>query len=696
MTTGPAAAWQFRELGRPDAVSADATQDGQLEPTGESFVAPNLASDASSEAGAGADGDERSPAPSEALTQPGTRSDEAAPPMATAHLEPRIEPITEQPTALQVTPDPAEETEDSDDPPAKPEPLDAPAPRLDVRTARFNNAQPGTTTLAELQQMWGQPLKVVDEDPVAEDMTLVYKVPSFRQVDVAIKGGLVASIVVHLDKPLPASHIVAELGLAEFVPVPVPDELGEVLGQAYPERGLLFNFTDELDALRVTHVVIEPVSAELFRLRAQHDFDHRYQASLSDLEEALRLKPQDPESHWLKAEVLDAAGRSLDALVAAETAVDLAPTGPVFRLTRARLLAKTGQLDLALEESRAVLDEIDMPHEVAARANCQLGDLLALGTEADHHKALKYHLQAIDLAMKVVGEKRFAIRRMAKRVLIDAHLSVARDIALGNFQRQKEVVPKWLLRATELADEFIADDHGDALLRVHIFRATLATYGELDASFDAAAASEEALNDGKAMIADAIDTLHKRQIERLLAETLFHAAKIERTHGRYDNSMRYANNAMALLENNRASWQMTEHDRYLLGQVYFLVGSLYAVQQENHTEAVDWYRKADQLMVDERFVSPLFNLRDHGEIQVSMGVSYWEIGERETAIELTQKGADLMKQAIEKGTMQLASLAIPYGNLAAMHGKLGNTDRSQEFAELALKIEQDQKETQRR
>ncbi len=401
-----------------------------------------------------------------------------------------------------------------------------------------------------------------------------------------------SSILVHLDQPLAVDHVAKELDLNGFTPVPIPDEFGDVLGQAYPERGLLFGLTDDLESLRVAQILLEPVSAETFRLRAQHDFDHQYKKSLLDLAEAIRLNPQDAEAHWLTAEILDAVGRADDAILSAEKAVNIAPTHAMFRLTRARLLAKTGNRQVAIEETQALLDEVDMPHEVAARANCQLGDLMAVGAEADHQEALKYHLKAIDLAMKVVGERRFAIRRMAKRVLIDTHLSVARDIALGNFQRQREVVPKWLLRATELADEYITNDHGDELLRMHILRTTLAAYAELKGNFDAALAGAEAMKDGKQMIASATDTLYKSQVERLLGETLFHAAKIERANGRYDDAMRYANNAVALLDNSGDTWQRAEHDLYLQGQLYFLIGSIYAVQQEDHSEAIAWYQKA--------------------------------------------------------------------------------------------------------
>ena len=50
------------------------------------------------------------------------------------------------------------------------------------------------------------------------------------------------------------------------------------------------------------------------------------------------------------------------------------------------------------------------------------------------------------LAVPLADERRFAIRRLAKQVLIDAHLAIALDVVKGDFQKKEEVVPKWIDR----------------------------------------------------------------------------------------------------------------------------------------------------------------------------------------------------------------------------------------------------------
>jgi tetratricopeptide (TPR) repeat protein len=268
-------------------------------------------------------------------------------------------------------------------------------------------------------------------------------------------------------------------------------------------------------------------------------------------------------------------------------------------------------------------------------------------------------------------------------------MSVARDIAMGNFQRQLDVVPKWLLRATDLADEFISDDQGDQLLQMEIFRDTLASYSELQhGKFEAAIATEEAVNTGRDMIADADDELHKTQIERLLSETLLHAAKIHRSRGKHVSALQFATTGLALINNSEKTWEETSHDDYLRAQLQFVVGSIHAIKDNNHEEAVEWYSKARNTFVGSNFATPLYSDRSHGEMYVSMGLSFWENGDKDKGIRLTQTGAELMKDAVESGSLQLKAMSVPYGNLAAMHSKLGHSEKSQEYAKLVAKVEE--------
>ena len=99
-----------------------------------------------------------------------------------------------------------------------------------------------------------------------------------------------------------------------------------------------------------------------------------------------------------------------------------------------------------------------------------------------------------------------------------------------------------------------------------------------------------------------------------------------------------------------------------------------------------WFDKAAGLLEPLSAEDVATDLGRHGESFVSMGVSYWEAGQREKAVALTQKGIKWMEQAVKQGTMNSSALAIPYGNLAAMHRQLGAADLANHFQELASRV----------
>ena len=76
-----------------------------------------------------------------------------------------------------------------------------------------------------------------------------------------------------------------------------------------------------------------------------------------------------------------------------------------------------------------------------------------------------------------------------------------------------------------------------------------------------------------------------------------------------------------------------------------------------------------------------------GDRLVSMGVSYWQDGKREKALQLTQRGAELLKHAVSLGNRKSDSLAIPYANLASMHDVLGHKAEAARFTKQSQQYE---------
>jgi tetratricopeptide (TPR) repeat protein len=682
---------QFREV-NPDGSLPPAVEI-HLNPTHEPFVAPRLEPVPQ---GQPTPAEQSQPRPAQGTPTP-------AEPQGSAEQAPVEAPIAtaQQPPAQPVT---TEATELSEPAPLQPAQIfsafrrpaglpasDAPTPKTASAPVGFNQLTPGISTVTDAKEHWGEPAKVLTEE---SSQTLIYRAPGFQQVDLVTSGDtqVIQSIQIHMTQPIAADEIARLLELAELQPVEITDSRGTKLGRGYPERGVLLSYAS--DDSHIAHIALEPIQGELFRLRAEYDPQRRYAQELVDLEQAISLNPQDAKAYWLRAEVLALAGRTNDAWQSVLAAQRIEPSNALYQLTRARLAAGNGDLTEAILFTKNVAQDKSVSTVVRARAEYQWGNLLALGPEPDLQEALNHHLKAIDLAVKHAADDQTDVRRMAKDILVDAHLAVAQDIALGNFQRQREVVPKWVSRATELAEEFIAGDAGDETVRMEIYRTTLAVYSVLEGNFDSSVATDEALNEGRRLIAESNDRLYQFRVERELSEALYHAAKIEHRCGRLAVALKYANNAVALLEGNQQAVQLSRFDRLMNGQLYFLTGSIYALQDADHPEAVKWFDKALPNF-DVEQLSNLVDTSNFGDLYVSMGVSYWESGDREKGVELTQQGADLMQEGVQVGAIDIAALAVPYGNLAAMHQHLGNGERAKHFATMLAKVEGDAESVQR-
>jgi hypothetical protein len=81
---------------------------------------------------------------------------------------------------------------------------------------------------------------------------------------------------------------------------------------------------------------------------------------------------------------------------------------------------------------------------------------------------------------------------------------------------------------------------------------------------------------------------------------------------------------------------------------------------------------------------------------VSIGVCYWQIGEKKRALELTQKGVNLVEDAVEAGVLARTTLSVPYGNLATMYEKVGETSSAAKYANLAKSASGQQSPTPQR
>jgi len=554
---------------------------------------------------------------------------------------------------------------------------------VEIEASSFKGVVPGVSTVADVEKAWGAPKEIQKRDG---SLVQLYSVQPFERVEVHSMADRVTCLVIRLQRPAPASGAAEQLGLSRIRPVLISDELGEILGQSYPERGVLFSFEPGekpgKPSMKVAQIVLEPISAEPFILRAETYLKSRYEPCRRDLEEALKIQAGNARAHWLYSRVLSVSGEHDKALPAANEAVRLEPQNPQYRVTRAQVLAQTGRLAEAMDEAAQAAQLSQQRPHVKARALCLLGDLSASGMEPDYRRAIQYHSEALSTADPLSNNRHPAIRIAAKEVLIDAHLGAAHDIAWGKWRDKKDAVARWLNRAAALAEELIRNEGESEEHRFRVATRALAACVGLRGQMDPQPWTAEAIRTGEAMIAAADDPSRKADLQWDLGVSLYDTLQICQMRSEHDMALKYGEQAVRYLEQGEAKKQ-SPATTYLLGRLYFRMGAVSALREQNHTQAVTWFDKAVPLLEKPAPKEVLADLGRHGETFVSMAVSYWETGQRPKAVALTTRGVELMAEAARRGAMDFAALSVPYANLANMHRQLGEADKANRFQQMA-------------
>ena len=337
---------QFREI--PAVQASPGTEDPELVPTQEPFVTPRasvtIAPTVQAEDAAVAS--DSNPLPQPASVQEPTPAMQVAegPPEALSD-QPAASPSDSnspgKPDALEVRPLEAWSAFQMASPHSGEGTVLAPTPDSTPAVISFNQVKPGVTTVEQLKECWGEPCKTRTEGTA---QVMIYAVPGFRQIDVRTDGAgqTVDSLLVHLKTSVSRENLEPRLDLEGLESAAIRDENGQVLGHGYPERGVLFTCADCEASREVTHISLETIRGDLFRLRAEQDRRNQYARTLADLNEALHYDPSDAHALWLRSELQSLVSQSDSALESVKEALKSNETHPLYRLTKARLLGEQG------------------------------------------------------------------------------------------------------------------------------------------------------------------------------------------------------------------------------------------------------------------------------------------------------------------------------------------------------------------
>jgi tetratricopeptide (TPR) repeat protein len=335
---------------------------------------------------------------------------------------------------------------------------------------------------------------------------------------------------------------------------------------------------------------------------------------------------------------------------------------------------------------RAVLDRHDIEPIVRAQALHEMARLASLGDVQIASKAIPFDTRAIEIADRMATSKDEKVRIAAKQLLVEAHMAVAEEIARQAFNQKVESLSLWVGRASGLAEEYIANDSGSITLRLLIAQRALGALASFKPTLDPAPWVAEAEEAANALFAQSKDELWQQHIKWQLGLAYLNALRVEHSRRASASALRYGQLAVEHLAEGALSRQAVHSSEQLVAQLYFHMGAVYAVHQQDHQKAMPWYDKAVPLLTGPRPVSDLYSPRREGEMLVSIGVTCWQIGQQARALEVTRSGVNLVEMAVEDGILAKSALAVPYGNLASMYEQMGEPTNAAKYSELAKSV----------
>ena len=555
-------------------------------------------------------------------------------------------------------------------------------PTLSIDPASFRGVHPGKTTRAEVEKSWGPGEAFSQDDGTAG---LVWKIEPFERVELALEDEVVASISIKLADPVTVADLARQLEIADLRTVSVLDEQGAVIGEVYPERGVILAMS--AGTTDANAILIEPLDPDSFVLRAEREMGTCSAYAVADLQYAVQIDPRHVRARRLLLAMTSEQGKWRQALQLAETAVELDPADVWTRLKHAGVL-------LALDRPQdarvivAAVKATDTPSPlVVAQCERLLGRISLADSDPDYQQAVAHFAEAIRRTAPLLTKRSPSVQAAASEVLLDAHLGTALAIARGTWQQKGRVIPKWVARSEAVVRDFKGPDDERRVLELQLCRGALAVAAGSSEAIEPLPWVKRMLELRDALAGAITDPWRRRQIDWEVGLALADAMTAAQQRGDASDAIDNATLTAAFLERGAEQRELTTDERQRMGELMFRIGILHSLQRGDHATAVTWFDRALPLWEQDDPLTCSRELGRLGESYVSMAISYWQVERREDALEVSRRGVELMVAAVDRRQLEERALAVAYGNLSTMYAEQGDEQQSRNYAEMASRAE---------
>jgi hypothetical protein len=557
----------------------------------------------------------------------------------------------------------------------------------DVRAASFQGLTPGSSSTADVKQRFGEPKEAIDMG--GDEQIWLYQVGPFPRVEVHVNGLQVPRIQVQFAAPRPAGEIIDELQLTRFAATPQYDDHAAIQGLLFPERGLRLVLKTRENQPQVTDIVLRAPDPADFVARAERDQSLRFSEQLADVEQALQLNERYVPALLHQAHVWTEIGFPAAALERLEQAAEIAAS-PQIAARRAGCLLRLQRRDAAGQAAAELLARPDLP----ALARCQAELVRAVWQSAAQWNAggesprdhVNAYMRVIADTTPLTLEGAFDQRRAAREIIMQAHLGAARVIARGDFRNKGQTLDKWLANAEALADRHVRLDHAPPAGQLPVWTAALECHAQVADGNDPAPTLLRMEQNAAHWLAAHDDELYQRYVRKWLGRGLLAASKAYQLRGETERAAAIARRAVEVLGEVARQQPTNPELEFWLGRSYFAVGTAPAIVARDHKAAVTWFTQAEPLLTAEVPPQLAALSGDVGDELVSMGISFWDVGEQQRGLQLTQRGLQRLEAAAAAGDRPPTAPALACSNLAFMHAALGNQEQSRHYAELAQRL----------